>query len=330
MANREMLYDIIYALAARDGREQVLFGDCAPNAHEAFAHSLPGGGFPELWFELPLAGEPWFDLHALASREHLNPDAPFAPETCGGNPGAFAWFAAREEGVRQLALSWDVSAGDGGSPAVQLLVSTDDAQVTCDFLEAAGRGDAAPSYRAFRKRLPEGWFACYAGVFPRRTVPHLRVECIPAGPLQRAYAEDPALLEAHLRQTGLADLGDTMLLRCQVLAKTPFSLEFQFDVDESGRAGSTFGASVRFSSPSEGGKRQPFDPDGKAGELMRQVEDWGLADGRWRLLSDASFATWATLGDESSLLYCYPAFLKLRWRDGDPVDAKAYLIAGLD
>ena len=67
--DRMMLYDLIYALAARDGREAALFGSCAPLAREALAHSLAGTGFPELWFELPLAGDPWFDLHALAARE---------------------------------------------------------------------------------------------------------------------------------------------------------------------------------------------------------------------------------------------------------------------
>ena len=328
MLNRTMLYDILYALAARDGREAALFGDCAPLAREAFARSLPGGGFPELWFELPLAGAPWFDLHALASRGDLDPRAGFAPEACGGNPGAFAWFAACE-GARQLALSWDVSAGEVRDPAVQLLAGTSDAQVTCGFLEAVGRGDATGAYCAFRERLPREWFACYAGVFPKRQVPFLRVECIPEAGLQRAYAEDAALLEAHLRQAGLDVPGDTVLARCQALAGMPFQFEFQFDVTPEGRAGATLGASVRFAASSDAGPWQAFDPDGAAGALMRQVEGWGLADGRWRLLAQAAFATRATFEGESALLFCYPAFVKLRWRDGRPLDAKAYLMAGV-
>ena len=31
---------------------------------------------------------------------------------------------------------------------------------------------------------------------------------------------------------------------------------------------------------------------------------------------------------ESAVLYCFPAFIKLRWRAGEPADAKAYLVAG--
>lgn len=42
MLDRTMLYDLIYALAAIDGREEKLFGDCAPLAHEAFMRGLAG------------------------------------------------------------------------------------------------------------------------------------------------------------------------------------------------------------------------------------------------------------------------------------------------
>ena len=326
--DRLMLYDIIYALAARDGRQAVLFGDCAELARNAFSRSLAGDYFPELWFEMPLAGEPWFDLHALVSHGDLDARATFTPETCGGCPEAFSWFSTQGPGARQLALSWDVGAGDATSPAVQLLVGDNNLEVTSGFLEAAGRADAVSAYRAFTERLPRGWFACYAGVFPRRTFPFLRVECIPRRELQRSYVEDRALLEAHLRQAGLAEPGDSVLERCQALADTPFALEFQFDVTPDGSAGSTLGASVRFAAPSDENSRAIFDVQGEAGELMRRVEAWGLADDRWKLFAGATYAQRVSFKSESCLLYCYPAFLKLRWRDGIPLDAKAYLIAG--
>ena len=324
-----MLYQILYALAARDGREAALFGACAPRAREAFAHSLAGRGFPELWFELPLADEPWFDLHALTAREDLDAGAPLDPELCGGYPEAFEWFAAQGEAARQLALSWDVSSEAVDRPAVQLLRRTSSTELTCDFLAAAGRPDAQDAYRAFEGRLPMGWFACYTGVFSQRREPYLRVECIPKSSQQRAYASNPGLLERHLRKLGLDELGDTLIPRCQMLADTPFQLEFQFDVTPEGAAGSTFGASVRFDAPPGRQGWAAFEVDGAAGTLMSQVEAWGLADERWRLLPATAFAKRLRLGHESCQVWCYPAFLKLRWRDGAPLDAKAYLIAGV-
>ena len=327
--DRMMIYDLIYALAASNGRDKVLFGSSSPLAREAFRRSLAGDYFPELWFEIPLAGDPWFDLHALVARGDLDPNGSFEPETCGNSPESFAWFAAQKSGVRQLALSWDVSAGDVESPAVQLLTGNGDPQVVCAFLEASGRADATHAYRVFHKSIPWSWCACYAGMFPRRTVPFLRVECIPKRSLQSRYAQDASLLERHLTQVGLTELGDTLIPRCQELASMPFPIEFQFDVTPEGRAGDTFSASLRFSPPPGTEDEQAFLPDGAGGELMRKAQEWGLVDERWHELANTAFAKQARRGDAAHTIYCYPAFLKLRWREGIPVDAKAYLVAGI-
>ena len=327
--DRELLYRMIYALAACGGREEALFGTSAPLMAEAFSRSLAGEGyFPELWFELPLLGEPWCDFHALVTAGSLDAGAAFTPETCGNCPDAFAWFAARgtDGGVRQLALSWDTGAGEIGDAAVQLLTGTDNPDTTCGFLEAAGRADAAPAYRGFSACLPAGWFAAYAGVFPQRTAPFLRVECIPTHKLQQAYAKDMDLLETHLRQAGFTAIDDTLLARCQVLADSPFRIEFQFDIAPDGVPTSTLGVSLRFGQPSGDDKPPSFN---EADELMRKVEAWGLADGRWCLLNDATFSKRLSFKDASSKIWCFPAFIKLRWRDGAPYDAKAYLMAGV-
>ena len=328
--DRMRVYDIIYALAACGGREDALFGRCFPASRVAFARSLPGDAYPELWFELPLAGEPWFDVHALAARESLDAQEVFTADVCGGVPEVFEWFAAQGPDARQLALSWDVGSGAIESPAVQLLKRTRNIQMTCNFLEVAGRPDAIRAYRAFEEALPQGWFACYAGVFPARTVPFLRVECIPDLDLQRSYANDPGLLAEHLRKVGLIDCGDMLLQRCRELAETPFRLEFQFDVTPEGVAGPTFSASLRFSKPSDSGMSASFDADGAAGDLMLRVQEWGLADDRWRLLENTVFSKRLKAGGKECLIWCYPAFLKLRWRGGEPIDAKAYLIAGAE
>ena len=326
--DKRLRYELLYALAARDGREKALFGTCAPEAREAFARSAPGRAFPEIWFEIPLSGEPRFDFHALTSRQDLDPGKDCSPEETGGFPEVFRWFAGQGDAVRQLALSWDLKPGEAPSPAIQLLGNRRDPETMAAFLQACGREDGVPRYLAFDARIPEEWYPCYTGVFPGRPGSTVRVECIPKNRMQQGYAKDPELLGRHLKQAGFRDFGDTILPRCAMLADTPFQLEFQFDVDEDGCAGPVFSASLRFACPPGKENRACFDPDGEAGRLMETVAGWKLTDDRWRLLGDLSFVRKMTLGGESTVLYCFPAFIKLRWRAGVPVDAKAYLIAG--
>ena len=320
------IYDIIYALAAKDGRVDALFGNYAGLAHEAFARSYAGEAFPEIWFELPLAGEPWFDLHVLTARETLDAGMVFEPEHTAGHPELFEWFASAP-GVRQLAISYDLRSGNIDDPAVQLLVR--DTAMHEPFLELAGGAAAAGAFRAFAQRLPEAWFPCYTGIFPGRPGAAVRVECIPTRELQQAYAQDEDLLAAHLRQTGLAHIDESIVPRCHKLAQEPFQLEFQFDVLPNGAPGDTFGASARFAAPGDEDGWEPFGIDGAAGEFMAQVEAWGLADERWRLLADTAYAKRAARGGQSTVISCYPAFVKFRWRAGQPLDAKTYLVAGM-
>ena len=327
--DHSMLYEILYALAASGGREQTLFGNCAPAARKAFARSCAGNAFPEIWFEIPLLGEPRFDLHALTSRETLDPETAFPAEVTGSFPDVFQWFARQGENVRQLALSWDLKPGEDPSAAIQLLVADKDPNTVRGFLKAAGREDAIERYEAFSKRQPEEWFTCYYGVFPERSGSGLRVECSPDHSLQVAYAKDPELLRGHLAQIGIREFGDTLLPRCRDLADTPFRLEFQFDIGEDGSAGPVMGASLRFACPPGEGGWDFFNPDGEAGRLMERICEWGLADDRWRLLEDTCFARRVTHGEENCLLFCFTTFVKLRWRAGVPLDAKAYLMAGI-
>ncbi|MBR3317572.1 MAG: hypothetical protein IKG21_07140 [Atopobiaceae bacterium] len=315
-------FEIIYAFAACGGRDAKLFGDSMPYAREAFARGLCGDAFPEIWFELPLAGEPWFDLHTLVARGDVHRGDTYAGL---GSPytDALAWFAT-SGCTRQLALSFDSHTGAVTNPAVQLLLAGEDVLAPRAFLRAAGCGDLAQAYSAFVRSMPEEWYACYSGVFPSRGgADWVRIEAIAGGEAQKAYAMNPETLRAHLAQVGMSDVSDELLRKISELARTSFPLEFQFNVAPDGTALPVLGASVRF---------QPGDWLGDARRsteaVFRKAEDWGLADNRWQQLAQTAFAKRAALRGDVVHLWCFPAFLKLRWRDGLPLDAKAYLIAG--
>ncbi len=324
MVDHRLVYELIYALAARDGRVATLFGSSAPYAHEAFARGLCCDAFPELWFELPLLGDPWFDLHMLVSRKDVSESARFAGLD-GSYADALAWFA-RSKNTRQLALSFDTGRGVVEHPATQLLINRKDHATTEAFLAATGRADLTDAYRAFVTAMPRPWYACYTGVFPARAAgadntPWVRVECLVRGELQRAYAEDADLLRAHLAQVGFDAVDETLVPRIQTLARSPYSLEFQFNVGRDGRALPTLSASLRFSSSDW------QEPDGIMAQFA-QAQAWGLADERWQEVARTIFSKGVRRGDKAISIYCYPAFIKLRWHDGRPLDAKTYLLAG--
>lgn len=320
---RERLYDFIYALAARDGRDAVLFGKGAPAAREAFARGLCGDTFPELWFELPLAGDAWFDVHMLFSRENMRGDESFAGFG-GAYAEALAWFT-RSEGTRQLALSFDSGSNDVLRPAVQLLLDTNNMAATRGFLTAVGHADLAGAYRSFVARMPKNWYACYSGVFPERADSGwVRIECIVDETAQQAYASDLDSLRAHLAKVGISEAEKTMIAHISELARSPFPLELQFDVWRDGRTLPRLSASVRFQPHDwvEAGSLEHVE------RLFAKAKEWELADDRWRRLRETAFCKRAAWGAESATLWCFPAFLKVRWRKEHGLDAKTYLMAG--
>lgn len=319
-----MVYDLIYAIAALDGREAALFGKTAPVAREAFMRGLCGSTFPELWFELPLAKDPWFDLHMLYARHELPLGATFVG-LAGIYADALKWFAQSRD-TRQLALSFDTRVGETEYPAVQLLLDGPNMATAMSFLAVVGIEGISEAYRSFIRRLPKGWYACYSGVFPVRPESGwVRVECIVGEAAQQAYAIDPKALRKDLSQIGMRELNDTLLSYVSALARSPFPLELQFNVGLDGDVLATLGASVCFQQKEWiGGVASEA-----AGSLFHQVEKWGFADERWKLLAQTAFGKRLTHDGCSKQIWCFPAFVKLRWQHGEAVDAKTYLMAGL-
>ncbi len=321
----QLIFDLICSALSADGRDE-LFGKRLDIDRELFANGFAGDEFPILWFELPLSGDPWYDLHVLTQKSALSPDSKI-PEGIF-YPKLFEWFAKRD-GVRQLAMSFDISKGDYYNPAAQLLVSGDDPSVGCDFLEEAGNIPARNAYRVFAGRLPDGWFACYLGTFPGRSDLNLRVECIPDQQLQVAYSKDPALLRRDLGQCGFA-ISDEMLEFVRTMSDQPVQIEFQFNVGPDGMAEPTLGVSLRFVAPVGNHSHLAFlEENENVVSLMGALEDAGLCDDRWRKLPGCAFIKRLSAGGVSVRFGGYTAFIKVRMTPDRLIDAKTYIFASM-
>ena len=327
MLDQLILYDTIYELAADEGRAEVLFGTCAPLAHKAFKRSLIGEGFPIVWFEVPLMGEPRFDLHVALSRETLRTGACFAPDTGNGYDELFRWYAEEEAGGRGLAFAYDVSEGRIDDPAVHVNVNRAPLSTMSRFFELAVGDDAAERYTGFARHLPRGWRIWYAGVHPGRTGSPVRIDCFVDPALKDAYAADGALLERDLRTCGFDAIGSALIDLTSPILEAPFALELQFDIMGKGALGSTLGISAGFPLSAADSVRKLFAENEPAAVLLGEIEQLGLSDERWQHIPNASFSKLVKLNDEVLALYCAPTFVKLRMRDGMPLDAKMYLQA---
>lgn len=60
-------FDILYSIAARDGRHEALFGNSFDIARDTYKRTLIGGGYPAAYLESPLLGSPGFDLLSVHS-----------------------------------------------------------------------------------------------------------------------------------------------------------------------------------------------------------------------------------------------------------------------
>ena len=320
-------FDALYGLAADDGREETLFGSCVPLAREAFQRSLVGEEFPVVWFELPLSGKPRFDLHVALSRETLRAGCRFLPGAGNGYDELFRWYSEGETGGCGLAFAYDVSEGLVDDPAVHANVNNAPLSNVDRFFDLAAGDGTSELYHGLVSRIPQGWKVWYIGVHPGRPGSPVRVDCFVSAALQRAYAADASLLERDLKACGFRTLGPALYDLATPILQSPFGLELQFDVMRDGGLGTTLGLSAGFSKCSKSAVRRLFE-DGAAGAtLMGAIEDLGLSDGRWRHIPDAAFSKLVRLGAENLALYCTPTFVKLRMRDGAPLDAKAYLEA---
>ncbi len=327
MIDQIVVYDTIFALAADDRREEALFGSCGPLAREAFRHSLAGEGFPIVWFEVPLAGNPRFDLHVALSRAMLHAGAQLPPHAGNGYDALFRWYAEDETGGGGLAFAYDVSEGRIKDPAVHVNVNNAPLSDMARFFDLAAGNGAAELYAGFESRLPQGWRVWYAGVHPGRPGSPVRIDCFVDKPLKRAYAADVSLLERDLRACGFTDTGPALYCLSAPILESPFDLELQFDVMRDGDLGPTLGISAGFSLGTAGSVRKLFAEGGPAAALMGAIERMELADGRWRHVPGASFATLVDMDDGPLAIFCAPTFVKLRMRDGEPFDAKIYLQA---
>lgn len=315
------LFDILYGMLSVKGRERALLGDDKVGAGRAYARMAPECGRANVYFELPLLGEPRLDVHCSVSDATRH-----APAPRGGDASwlaALSWFAGLEgidaaHGDVLLMAEADASDGPDARPGIYL-IHQDRADLVAPFLEAVGETPKLAAWNELRGRLPRGWQTSYVGLFPSRPGGLLRVNAHPAD--DRAVGLDEAL-----GAWGLA-AGDGALRLChELLSAGGLGFDLQLDVDDKGVACRDFGLEVYL----EGQAKTASAPkDRAARRAFRLLEACGAADGRWRHLEGVDLSRRIALPYDGGMASCAVSIrlfsAKVKFVDGRPHLAKAYL-----
>ena len=322
------VFDALYSIAAADGRGEVLFGESFDIARGAFERTLIGDDYPAVYIEFPLLGSPGFDL--LSVHASVRPGSRFAPGAGFGYQAMFDWFSGvSDQGVNaSCGIEFDTSVGEAERPGVYLQYRKH-ADLIAPFLKSIGEEARTESFLAVTNRMPEGWPAAYVGLFPGRAGTPLRVGGYLGSDVQKACAADPALLGAHFDQIGFSSYNDEMLARCGELLSLAPSVDFQFDIMPDGTLGDVFGLSLSFNESMPREARVCME-SGYGARICRTLQEWGLADDRWKLIAGAAFARHVPFEREDGsegrfALCCLFNYAKVKFAGGVAQPSKFYL-----
>lgn len=323
------VFDALYTLAARDGRDEILFGDSFDIVRDVFERSLIGEGYPGVYLEFPLLGSPGLDL--LTVHSAVEPGARFAPGAGFGYQAMYDWFSGVCDTDVNVScgLELDVSAGETEQAGIYLQYRRH-SNLLAPFFKAIDEEERAKSFLAVADRMPGGWPPAYVGLFPGRESAPLRIGGYLGSEEQKACADDPAFLADRFDQIGFSAYSDEMLTRCRAFLSLAPSVDFQFDIMPDGSLGDVFGLSLSFN---ETTPRQAHAcmRDGYGARICNILQEWGLADDRWKHIADAVFARHVPFNREDGsqgrfALCCLLNYAKVKFARTEAQPAKFYLI----
>lgn len=326
-------FDTLYALAARNGRGEALFGTSVELARPVFERSLIGNGYPTSYLEFPLLGKPGFDI--LTVHQYVEAGATFAEGAGFGYQAMFDWFASvcGDGTTLSCGIELDTSSGETERAGVYFQ-QRKQVELVAPFLESIGEEARTQSYLDALGRMPEGWPPAYVGLFPGRVGTPLRIGGYMSELRRARCAENPAHLGECFRKIGFDAFDDEMLERCSEFMRIAPSVDFQFDIMPDGSLGPTFGLSLSFNHVKP---RQAHDcmESGYGAQLMQTLQDWGLADDRWKLIADAAFARGIPYekedGSEALFGLCILFnYAKVKFTNCQPQPAKFYFLFKAD
>lgn len=324
-------FQVLLLQAADEGRGPALFGESLQRARDAVPPFLVGEEFPEIYLEHPLAGEPFLDVTILLHQ--LEPGMRVESPAAGEHATMLDWYADARRENGDICCGFELDTDEVTlPPAAVHFQPRSHMELVRPFCEAAGDRERADLYLDLAARMPDSWPLSFFGMFRGRAASPLRV-CGYLGHAEKdACAQDPDHLAEVFDAIGFTAYDDAMLSQVSTLmADSPGPVDFQLDVYPDGSIGDTFAVDLQFETDQPEVVRSVFE-DGAGTLVMKRLESWGIADERWKLAIESTFARAlpVELDDGGTGRFAFvlmPKWLKVRWADTMLRPAKLYHLA---
>ncbi len=324
-------FQVLLLQAADEGRGPVLFGQSQARASKAVPPFLVSKGFPDVYLEHPLSGEPFLDVTVLYN--NLEPGTRVASPAAGEHSTMMDWFAQARRGFDNISCGFELDTNKEELPTAAVhFQPRSHVELVGPFFEAIGESQRADLYLDLAKRMPNGWPLSFFGLFRGRPNSPLRVCGYLSAAERAACADKPAHLADVFDRIGFSAYDDAMLNQvAAIMASGKRSYDFQFDIYPDGSLGTTFAIDVQFGIEQPEAVRQAFEV-GPGAHVMGLLQDWGAADKRWKLGAQAAFARAipVDLPDGKLGRFAFtlmPQWAKARWTQGVLQPAKLYHLA---
>lgn len=330
ISNRTALHMLLLQ-AASGGRGELLFGESLDRVKKFLPDFVDLGdlsAFPDVYLEFPLMGKPFLDATVLY--RHLPENAQLASPLAAGTQQMLSWLAMAESRYPDICGGFEIDTKfPSPGPAAIHFQPREHTELAGEFCEITGQPQYGQLYERTAARMPENQKLSFFGMFRGRVGSPLRV----CGYMNReeaaSCAGDPPRLIRLFSAVGFTAYDERMLREiCSVLAVSPGSVDFQFDIWPNGTAGDSFAIDTSF--PIE----QPetvlaafYDREGSGAKYIDLLQKWKIADERWKKGLEAVFAGAFPLRDGTVTFSLFPHWFKVRWTGKRLQPAKMYLLA---
>ena len=316
-----------WSRAFADGREAALMGDSAERLLDACRRlSSAGAKTASGLVEAPLLGAPEYDALVIHNPRGLLSGCLVADSSLTQAQEVLDWAAQRKPYPPYIFFELD-AAGSGSLSGIHCKIEGN-LKLAEAFFRTVGEPERSKAFLRLADRLPEGWYARHAGVFPGRDINSTRMEVEPFTAEARQALSDPTYVRRWLDElTAYDDIMCSDIARLAAV-DTPISVQFDFLPD------GTFLPVLSLLSMYENVRPDCgplFAEDGALRRLCLLYQEMGVSDGRWRLLEPCLFSARRGFrlpdgGIELSFHHCFPCGTKAKWREGRRTSAKFYLL----